>query len=113
MRNSSANPTTDFRLEGCKHDRLRAALEFRPRSAAAVTVAIDEVVQAAAANVPVASPKRSGKGLVGGAVAMMGLSFCWFLVASFSSVDFSVYETDTSVPQVVQTVPTSVVIARS
>jgi hypothetical protein len=96
MRNATATHTSDFRLQDCKHDRLRAALEFHPRGAVAKT--------ATPSPTSVARPraKSAHKGLLGGAAAMLGLAASWFMMASFTSVDFSQYETDTSTPQIVR-----------
>ena len=92
--------TTDFRLQACKHDRLRAALEFRPHQLSALLVAPVETVQISAKLSRSAKPKS----LLGRAVAILGLAASWFLMASVATVDFSDYETDTSTPQIVRPV---------
>jgi hypothetical protein len=97
MRDSSATLNTDFRLQACKHERLRAALEFPRRQVAAVTVAAPAV--ACAKN----TSDRSHH-FLGGAVATLVLSFGFFMATSYNSVDFSVYETDPTAPRVVSTI---------
>jgi hypothetical protein len=96
MRNSSA----DFRLQACKHERLRAALEFPRRQVVAVTVA------SPAARAGVCTNKTSDRShhFLGGAVATLLLSFGFFMATSYNSVDFAVYETDPTAPRVVTTI---------
>jgi hypothetical protein len=98
----TTSQTTDFRLQACKHDRLREALEFRPRLSAlpVAPAAPEETVQISAKFARSAKPKS----LFGSAVAVLGLAASWFLMASVVTVDFSDYETDTSTPQIVRPV---------
>jgi hypothetical protein len=94
MRNVTATQSSDFRLQDCKHDRLRAALEFRPHTV---------VAPAPSKAVARSCRAESGhKGLLGGAAAILGLAASWFVVATFSTVDFSQYDTDASTPQIVR-----------
>lgn len=103
MRVITATQTSDFRLQDCKHERLRRALEFRPGHLAAVAQSgvLESVAQ------PSARPSRqvSGKSLVGGATVLLGLAASWFMMASVASVDFSQYDTDPSTPQIVRPAP--------
>jgi hypothetical protein len=93
MRDATATHTSDFRLQDCRHERLRAALEFRPHNA---------VAPAPTKTVARPSARSGHKGLLCGAAAMLGLAASWFMMASFSTVDYSQYETDTSTPQIVR-----------
>jgi hypothetical protein len=98
MRNAAATQNLDIRLQSCKHDRLRQAM------AAHSPYVVRPVVAVAAQPVarPAARPAgRTSKKYLGGAVATMALAFSWFMMASYSSVDFSVFESDANASVVI------------
>jgi hypothetical protein len=94
MRNAAAEENLDIRLQSCKHDRLRAAMAAHSPYVVRPQVAQAAPVVAVAPSTTVARPARAPRGYLSGAVATTVLAFSWFLVASYSAMDLSVFESD-------------------
>ena len=90
MSNATTQNTLDIRLKDCKHDRLRQAMQFHSRHISRPVVVEAPVVKPVAARKPASRSQQ-----LAGAVVMVALAFGWFLTASYSSTDFSQFETDT------------------
>ena len=100
----------DIRIANCKHERLRRALEFRPVGVGQLEVATPALAVASAETSLQtvtnqlrieSSSSREHRRTLFGVVGLFSLACGWFLCGSVASIDFSSFEGDLGVPQVV------------